>query len=178
DGLSILTPNESPIIFNGQSTKALTFTPPFLAHSMRIVTTDGVPWRKWGVKWIYEPFPEATVEWQSEFTSHGMMGWQHIREMNIAYQSTAALTLTLAFGPESNLSPITLTIPSSSGVQTKYKTPVPANKYKLISYGITSAAPFYLFREQCEAKVKAWGDTGPYSIIKPFGGPEKLGAEL
>ncbi len=175
DDLSVFTPNESPITYNGQSTKPLTFSPPFLAHSMRIVTTDGVPWRKWGVQWVYQPFPEETVEWQSEFTSHGMPGWQHIREMNIAYQSTTTLTLTLSFDQWPQ---ITLTVPSSGGVQTKWKTPIPANKYKLISYGLTSTEPFYLFEGQCEAKVKPWGSTGPYSIITPFGGPEKLGAEV
>jgi hypothetical protein len=106
------------------------------------------------------------------------MGWQHIREMNIAYMATAALVLTLTFGPEANLSPVALTIPSSGGAQTKYKTPIPANKFKLISYGLSSTAPFYLFRDQCEAKIKAWGETGAYSIITPFGGPEKLGADV
>ena len=175
DDLTIFTPNESPITYHGQSIKPLTFTPPFLAHSMRIVTTDGVPWRTWGVKWVYQPFPESTVEWQSEFTSHGMPGWQHIREMNIAYLSTAAMTLTLSFDQWPQ---ITLTVPSSGGVQTKWKTPIPANKFKLISYGLTSTAPFYLFETQCEAKVKPWGSTGPYTIITPFGGPEKLGAQV
>ena len=173
DDLSVFTPNESPITYNGQSIKPLTFTPPFLAHSMRVISTDGVQWRKWGVKWIYQPFPESTVEWQSEFTSHGMPGWQHIREMNIAYLSTAPMTLTLSFDQWPQ---ITLTVPSSGGVQTKWKTPIPANKFKLISYGLTSTAPFYLFEGQCEAKVKPWGSTGAYTIITPFGGPEKLGA--
>jgi hypothetical protein len=173
DDLSILTPNEAPITYNKQSIKPLTFTPPFVAHSFRVVSTDGVPWRMWGVKWIYQPFPESTVEWQTEFTSHGMPGWQHLREMNIAYLSTTALTLTLNFDQWPT---ITLTIPSSNGAQFKYKTPIPANKWKLISYGITSTAPFYLFKDQCEAKVKPWGSSGPYSIITPFGGPEQLGA--
>jgi hypothetical protein len=178
DDLSIKTPNESPIIFNGQSIKPLTFTPPFLAHSMRIVSTDGVPWNKWGVKWVYEPFPESTVEWQTEFTSHGLPGWQHIREVNIAYSSNAPLTLTFTFGPEANHAPILLTIPSSSGLQTKYKTPVPANKYKVVSYGITSTQPFYLFKNQCETKLRAWGSSGSYMIVQPFGGPNNLGAEV
>jgi hypothetical protein len=175
DDLQVFTPNESPITYNGQSIQPLTFSPPFLAHSMRIVTTDGVPWRRWGVKWVFQPFPESTVEWQSEFTSHGMPGWQHIREMNIAYLSTAAMTLTLNFDQWPQ---ITLTVPSSGGVQTKWKTPIPANKFKLISYGLTSTVPFYLFQGQCEAKVKPWGSTGPYTNVTPFGGPEKLGAEV
>ena len=175
DDLATFTPNESPIVFNGQSIKPLTFTPPFIAHSMRITSTDGLPWRKWSWKWVFEPYPEATVEWQTELVSHGFVGWQHLREMNIAYSSTTTLTLTLTFDQWPT---ITLTIPNSSGAQTKFKTPIPANKFKLIGYRLSATAPFYLFKDFCEAKVRPWGSNGPYQIVTPFGGAAQIGAEV
>ena len=180
DDNSLFTPNESPVIFNGQSIKPFTFTPPFIAHSMRIVSTDGVPWSKWGIKWVFEPYPESTIQWQTEFTSHDMMGWQHLREMNLAYKSTTTLTLTLVLqgNPTDVLPTITLTIPSSGGLETKCKTIIPANKFKLISYRLSAASPFTVFKERCESKIRYWGSSGPYSIIKPFGGEENLGAEV
>lgn len=180
DDLALFTPNESPITCNGQSIKTLTFTPPFLAHSVRIVTTDGVPWRHapttgWTLKWVFVPFPSQTVEWQTEMTSHGLKGWQHIRELNIAYQSTTALTLTLVFDQWPT---ITITIPSSSGVQTKYKTPSFPNKFKLVSYRLSSSAPFFLWKDFCEVKVKQWGSSGPYESIMPYGGEAQLDAKV
>ena len=183
DDFAIFTPNESPITLGNQRIIALTFTPPFLAHQLRIITTDGVLWRHgpdlgWRCEWVTQPYPESTVEWQSEFTSHGLKGWQHLREMNIAYASTTALTLTIVFGPEANLAPIVLTIPSSGGLQTKYKTPIPANKFKVVSYRLSSSAPFYVWAKEMEAKVKSWGSSGPYEIVTPIGGPEQLGAEV
>jgi hypothetical protein len=179
DDFAIFTPNESPITAAHQVIIPLTFTPPFLAHQVRIISTDGVLWRHgpdlgWQCQWVMEPYPESVVEWQSEYTSHGLMGWQHIREMNIAYASTTDLTLELDFrgGPTDGLPTITLTIPASGGLQTKYKTPIPANKFKLIAYRLSSASPFFLFKSRCEAKVKWWGSSANYQIITPFGGPE------
>jgi len=163
--------------YNGKQTKVYSFTP-FLAHNVQLVPQANA--RIWvgESEWVTQPFAEAATNYQTEFSAQGMTGWEHTREMNLAYLSTASLTLTLTFGPESNLAPIVLTVPSSGGVQTKVKVTIPANKYKLISYGVTSSAPFYLFANDCEAKVKQWGSSGPYAVIKPFGGPNSLGAEV
>lgn len=174
DDLEFFTPNESPLTFNGQSIQPLTFTPPFIAHSLRIVTTDGVPWRLWGKgSWISEPFPEKVTEYQTEFTANGLTGWQHLREFNIAHISTTDLTLTLQFDQWPT---IALTIPNSGGAQFKYKTPTLINKFKLVSYRVSSASGFYLFKDQCEAKIKPWGSTSGYSTIRPFGGMSGDGA--
>src|SRR5208337_3128445 len=163
--------------YNGKQTKVYSFTP-FLAHDLQIYPLANA--RIWvgESKWVYQPFAEAATAYQTEFSAQGMNGWEHTREMNLSYTSTSALTLTLTFGPEANLAPIVLTLASSGGVQTKLKVTIPANKYKLISYGVTCSAPFYLFANDCEAKVKQWGSSGPYAIIKPFGGPNSLGAEV
>lgn len=177
DDLAFFTPNESPIIFNGQSSKPITFTPPFVAHNMRIITTDGVPWEMWGVQWIFEPFPESTVEWQSESVSHGLKGWQHIFMLNIPHISTADITITLVFdqGPVASLS---LTVPNSNGAFIKTKVVVPSNKFKLVSYRASSNAPFRLFLPDVETHVKEWGSNGQYQIVRPFGGPSSIGAQV
>lgn len=175
DDGSFHTPNESPITVNGQQKIALTFTPPFVAHLVRIVTTDGVKWRIWDVQWITEPFPESVVQWQSEFTSHGLQGWQHLRELNIAHISTADLTLTIV--PDVG-SVMVLTVPNSGGVHTKTKVTVPANKFKIVNYRISSTAPFRNFAQDMECKVGPWGRTDSYSIVRPFGGDSRLGAKV
>lgn len=162
--------------FNGRSIKAFSLSTPLVAHTVRLVSTDGVPWRVWNVQWVFEPYPELCRNWQSEGVSHGIVGWQHIREMNIGHISTANLSLTLTpdYGP-----PIVLTVPNSGGIQTKTKiTVIGPNKFKVLRYGVTSSSPFRLFLESMESKIGAWGRSGAYQVVKPFGGPSKLGAQV
>ena len=90
DDFAIFTPNESPITLGNQRIIALTFTPASSWHiNSGSYTTDGVLWRHgpdlgWRCEWVTQPYPESTVEWQSEFTlAYGLKGWQHLREMNM-----------------------------------------------------------------------------------------------
>lgn len=175
DDLSRHTPNESPVIFNGQSIKPFSFTPPFIAHSMRIVATDGVPWRVWGVEWVFELYPDLVKEWQTEGSSLGFEGWGHIREANIAHISTADLTLLVTQDYQPNFQ---VTVPNSGGTFTKTKVTLPANKSKIYSFRLFSTQPFRNFEREMELKVKTWGVGEPYRDIKPFGGSSSLGAKV
>src|SRR6202000_664682 len=93
-------PIESPIVANGQTVKVLTFAPHFTAPLVRIVSTDGVPWRVWPTgdgtsAFDYKPSPEASTVWETEATANGLIGYQHIWAVNLAYIATAPVTLTL-----------------------------------------------------------------------------------
>jgi hypothetical protein len=173
DTLGMHKPNETPVTFNGQSTLPFTFTPPFLAHSMRLIATDGVQWRIWAAKWIFQPYPERVVQWETEMVSLGVTGWLHLREMNIPTVSVADLTLTITLD---HWPTIVLTIPNTGGLFVKQKVTLPANKSKLVGFQIASSQPFVLFQGDVECKVKQWGSDGPYNVVKPFGGPSALGA--
>jgi hypothetical protein len=121
------------------------------------------------------PYPELVVQWQSPGTSHGLQGWQHIRELNIAHISTADLTLTLT--PDVG-DPIVLIVPNSNGIHTKTKVTPFRNKFKIVSYQVTSAEPFRLFESDLEVKVRSWGSTDAYQIVQPFGGPSRAAAAV
>ena len=71
-----------------------------------------------------------------------------------------------------------VTIPNSNGEQAKTLVIVPAFKFKLVSYTLSSASPFRLFREDVAVRVKPWGDPGPYQIVRPFGGGTEAKAEV
>jgi hypothetical protein len=92
--------------------------------------------------------------------------------------STTALTLTLVFDPGAVPAQITLPVPSSGGLQAKLKIPVPVNKFKLVSFRLSSSAPFRVFGSDFECKVGAWGRTDAYRNIKPIGDQTAGGATV
>lgn len=161
------------IAFNGRSKKAFSVAVPVIAHSIRLVPQDTVPWRVWDLEWIWVPYPELARVWATEVLSHGLKGFQHLGDMNVAHLSTADVTLTL--NPD-NGTPIVITIPNSGGLQTKSLVTIPAIKFKLLGYLFSSTQPFRLWKDEIEVEVKQWGDSGPYQIVKPFGGSHSEGA--
>jgi hypothetical protein len=174
DDLSMHTLLECPATFNKQSEKSFSCVP-FISHSVRLVSTDGVPWRVWGSRLVFKPFPPATLNWTTELSSLGMIGWGHIREINLAYVSTAAVTLVLTFD---YWPPITITFPSSAGAQAKVVMPIPPNKFKLVSFTATSSAPVRIFEPDLQVKIGQWGRADSYKVVRPFGGAASSGAEL
>src|SRR6185437_1451138 len=97
DTLQMHALNEVPATFNKQSEIAFSCVTPFVAHSVRLISTDGVEWRVWQSRLAFQPWPELCLNWQTEMTSLGMVGFAHAREMNLAHISTADLTLILTF---------------------------------------------------------------------------------
>lgn len=174
DDQSIHALLECPATFNKQSEIAFSCVP-FVAHNVRRVATDGIAWRVWNERLVFQPYPELTMNWTVAPTTLGLTGWGHIREMNIAHISSASLTLTLSFDAWPM---ITISIPSSLGLMQKVKITLPANKFKLVQPSLTSPAPFRLFATDLEMKVGQWGRSDPYKVLKPFGGPNQPGAEV
>jgi hypothetical protein len=172
DDLSQHVMLECPAVFTEQTGKAFSCVP-FVAHSARIVSADGIEWRMWKSALVFQPYPELTLNWTPPETALGLIGWGHLREMNIAHISTANLTLKLLFDAWPT---ITLTIPSSGGVMQKLKITLPPNKFKLVQPSIVSTQPFRLFAPEIEVKLGQWGRSGGYRVLKPFGGPNKAGA--
>jgi hypothetical protein len=165
------------IAFNKQSVKAFSCIAPFIAHSVRLVTTDSVPWRVFRHDLVFEPLPETTMLWKTELTSMGGVGWQHLREVDFEYISTTPITLTFTVDTGSgSYAPLNVTIPSSGGTQAKLNCEVSPNKWRLLGFSASSSAPFRLFIEGFSCKIRSWGSDGPYRDEKPAGGPSKTGA--
>lgn len=166
------------VAFNGQSRKVFSCIP-FVCHSLRRVTDDGVPWRVWSEEPISQPYPELQENWTTELTALHGVGWQHMHYINIAYLSTQPITLTFSVDSGNNsISPLSLTIPSSSGAQAKLFIQMSPNKWKLIGFSATSGAGFRLWLPDVEVWVRSWGDSSAYRKLKPFGGQGSPAAEV
>lgn len=175
DTLTLHSLNECPFTFNKQSVRSFSCVTPFIAHSCRVISTDGVAWQVFHSQLAFQPFPSSCLNWETEMTSLALTGYGHVREMNIAHVSTADLTLVLKFD---SWPTITLTIANSGGLQAKTKVTLPPNKFKLIGLRIFSSAVFRLFEQDVEMKSKTWGSQGPYTALKPFGGSSNMGAKV
>jgi len=132
---------------------------------------------------LWRSEPASVTHWESRETSHGLPGWQHIRDMNISIRSTANVTLTLTLD---GVAVQTYTLASTAGLRQKLYVPLHANKFKLVRYSLDSTDPaqgFRIYEPDLEVRVKPWITQLGYTITKPFGGessqaPEVLASEL
>lgn len=116
---------------------------------------------EWQPDWTY--LPAAVIGWKTGLLSYGLQGWGHFEWINLAYQSTADVILVMTMD---NGSAITLTFPSTGGVQKKQFTTFPANKFKIVGWTANSLQPFTLFTADTEAYLAGWGTKS--EPIKPF----------
>ena len=156
--------NIIPITHNGKQARPYSF-PPFIGHQLRPVP-DG-PIRIFNWKWVCEPSPELTDHWMTQPTSHGQRGFIHHRDGFIALQSWSDVELLLTYD---NGVTKAYVIASTAGVIIKVYLPLAAVKTKLVSYSLTSTAKFRVFIKDSEIRMKAWGSTEPYQVVRPFGG--------
>ena len=156
----------STIQHDGRSVIAYSFTTPFIAHQVRIEPDDIASWKMWNVQWVYEATPEAVFTWKTQPTAHGLKGWQHLRQLELAHASTATLIFTLTVDGVS----YSYQIAPSGGQFVKTLVPLRAVKGKVFSYSVVSTAPFRLWHDDLEVYVKQWGSAGAYSNAPVVGG--------
>ena len=164
--LHVLQP--SPIIHSGEQTLAYSFSNPFSAHLVRDVPQDVVPWRKFGIEYVFEATPEAAQTWQTQSTAHGMTGYHHIYREEFAYSANANLTITIMSFDGTSPQPITL--PSTGGAYQRVLVTPTFNKGQLYLYSGNSRAPFQIYLEDCVTWVKQWGSGGPAIPYRWTGG--------
>lgn len=163
---------------NGKQTLVFSFDPPFIAHDVQIVPQGNM--RIWTAdsEWVSSATPDAGLTWYTQLSALGGQGWQHIREMNVCYSATAAVTMTLRFDPGAVPASIVITLPSTGGVESKTKVTIPANKFKLASVSLVSTAPVRVFGTDFECKIKSWGSTDSYRIVPITGDAQQPGARI
>lgn len=169
DSLATHVIQPSPIRHNGEQTKAYSFATPFVAHLVRDVPQDQVQWRRFGIKWVYQPTPENVETWQTQATSFGLSGFSHIQRIIAAYTATADVILTItAFD---GTSPAPLTLPSTGGLYKKVLFVLTFNKGQLFTFSGISTSPWQAFLDDWEIMVGNWGRPNEYLNYRSLGGP-------
>lgn len=159
----------------GRQGKGYSFDVPFIAHQIRARPTDVNAGWLYGVTWVSEPAPEIVTHWETQATDHDLQGYQHLRRGFIALESTDIVTLTI----QRDAAPDIYTIPTTGGIYAKFPVIFKPLKGKTFAYKLTSPQPFRVFEKDCEIYVKPWGAEGPYSVVRPFGGPSRqVGAQI
>lgn len=126
---------------------------------------------------LWRSEPSAVCHWEARETSNGLIGWQHMRDMNVAIRSTTPVTLTLTFDSTTTQ---TYTLASTSGLRKKVYVPLHSNKFKMVRYSLDSTdvtQPFRLYDSDLEVRAKQWVTSLGYQIVKPFGAESTLAME-
>jgi len=55
-------------------------------------------------------------------------------------------------------------------METKTKVTLPSNKWKLAEIFLSSPEPFLFWGADFQLKIRNWGSTDPYRIVKPVQG--------
>ena len=153
------------VTHNGEVTKEYSWTP-FIAHEVRITTTDNsVNWRVFRIEWIFEPEPASATRWDIQSTSLDLPAFSHVPDILICHRSTADLTLDEIVDGAI----VSYTIPNSGASVKRTYLRLQARKGKMRKYVVTSTEPFAIYLKDLTLRVGAWGRTGEYVIMKPFG---------
>lgn len=171
-----LTINHNGEIARAYPLAAVGWTP-FIAHLVRLVGADDVPWQLYDPQttWVYEPSPELATEWMTQPTSHDLPGYFSVRDMLIGHQSTAPLTLVVSYDGVGQA----YTIAPSGGVYRRDYISLAVGKGRAVQYQWTSPEPFALFKRDMSVRVQGWGLSGGYQSMNPFGGPSRAsGADI
>jgi hypothetical protein len=158
DSETIISPNQGAITANGQTLVPFTFTP-FTAHMLRLVSTDGVAWRLFGVdaRWICDPWPDYTPLF-SAWSNLGTDGAKYLRSLEIPMDTNglpATFVVQTSDGPS-----VTFT----ATTQTAVKTPV--------SFAFVPPIIAHDVQIQCQSNAALWTEEvqwifDPYPAIIP-----------
>src|SRR6202012_5014289 len=110
----------------------------------------------------------------------GGRGWMHFYECTVEYQSNQAVSLSFIAADTGNGSyaPDAVSLPSTSGLPTKYTFKVSANKWKWLQCQFSSTDPTMKgFLEGFAVEAKEWGTQQEYVTMMPFASGGGEGAE-
>jgi hypothetical protein len=122
--------------------------------------------KEWEVDWTQ--LPQQIASWRTGMKSYSLDGWLFTPWIRFAYQSQLPLVLTIL---TDQLQTISINIPASPIVPTKFFTWLPPNKFRLMEWTVDGGgSPFTVYAGDIEFPIRQWGESGPLHTIRPFSG--------
>ena len=160
---------------NGRKVVQKALTVQQLGRVWRMYPTDSFPGRLYSAQPIFDEEPFQLDRWETQETNHGIPGWFAPLYGHLVLKSTAPVTLTVIVqhnqpraGSAAHRTTESYTIASTGGVKSSHFQSFRAGKGVLVRYILTSAAPFWLYREETTVAIQPWGTTSAL-IVHPFG---------
>ena len=146
---------------------AYSLATPVICHQIQILPT--APCRVWldEIQWIAEPTPEQASTWTTQWTGFGTKGFKSIPRVEISWNSTASVSLTIT--SYDGQTPQAIGLGATGGVTKKQLLTLTFNKGTLYRFSAVSAAPFQIFLEDSDAWVADWGRSGPMALVRNLG---------
>ncbi len=161
--------NTQSVTANGRQVVEVSF-PQQLGRVFRMIPTDTNPGRLYSMEWIFDEEPLALSRWETQELDLGVSGWKVMPAAWVTLKSTAQVDYTVTVYGQSGTAMTTLSgsIASTAGATQKVYVPFAANKGRLYKFLFTSAARFWLYREESLVYMQPWGSPEP-TAVKPFG---------
>jgi hypothetical protein len=162
DDNTLRTPDQIPITVNGQTLTPFTFVTPFTAHDLRLISTDGVAWRRapdaeWGMNWIFDQWPEY-APLRSAWSNLGVQGAKYLRGLVVPMDTNSAVA--------------NFTVVTSDGGSVSFSATTPAAKKTVVSFAFNPPIVAHDVQLQMNSNAAVWTeeirwDADPYPEIIP-----------
>jgi hypothetical protein len=156
---------------NGRKVVQLALNQQALGRVWRLFPVDSHPGRLYSAEPLFDEEPFALDRWETQETNHGLPGWFYPLYGHITLKSTADVTLTtyVQHNQVGDTTTHAYAIPSTGGQkQRRFLNGFQAGKGVLIKYVLTSAAPFWLYRDETTIVIQPWGAARAITV-QPFG---------
>jgi hypothetical protein len=162
DDNTLRTPDQIPVTVNGQTLTPFTFVTPFTAHDLRLISTDGVAWRRapdaeWGMNWIFDQWPEY-APLRSAWSNLGVQGAKYLRGLVVPMDTNGAVA--------------NFTVVTSDGGSVSFSATTPAAKKTVVSFAFVPPIVAHDVQLQMNSNAAVWTeeirwDNDPYPEIIP-----------
>lgn len=160
---------------NGRRVVQLALNVQQLGRVWRMFPVDGNPGRLYTAQPIFDEEPFKLDRWETQETTHGVPGWFAPLYGHLVLKSDHPVVLTTIVQhnqPRANSVARRTTrsyvIPATGGAKASHFQTFEAGKGVLIRYILTSASPFWLYRDETVVVIQPWGASEPIRV-KPFG---------
>ena len=137
-----------------------------LGRVWRMFPVDYNPGRLYSAQPVFDEEPFQLDRWETQETNHNLPGFFYPLWAHITLKSTQDVTLTtiMHHTQTGKTTTRTYTIPATGGQKQRRFVTFAAGKGVLIKYLLTSADPFWLYREETLVQIQPWGAQAPVAI--------------